>query len=143
MPGVRLAYSPPQHLKTPSENFDRQFADGGGGSDFTEVPSSPLPATGLGVIFYNAYPTILLAAASGRKSVLCSQMICFSPRPGVIRWIVWSARNRDRRARIDCNSRLCLPLTARKTAPSSLQATAINDVNLINISATKYVRRNA
>ena len=45
---------------------------------------------------------------------------------------VWSARNRDRRARIDCNSRLCLPLTARKTDLSSLQATAINDVKEIN-----------
>ena len=42
-------------------------------------------------------------------------------------------RTAHRRARIDCNSRPCLPLTVWKTDLSSLQATAINDVNEINL----------
>jgi len=42
-----------QHLKTPSEYFDRQFVDGGSGSDFTEGISSPLLVAGLGVIDSN------------------------------------------------------------------------------------------
>jgi len=59
-------------------------------------------------------------------------MVRVGPRSEKVRWTMSPASNRDRRARIDCNSRLCLPLTARKTAPSSLQATAIKDVKEIN-----------
>ena len=42
-----------QHDETPSERFDRQFADGGAESDFVEGISSPLLVAGLGVIDFN------------------------------------------------------------------------------------------
>ena len=46
---------------------------------------------------------------------------------------MWPASNGDRRARVDGSGRLCLPLAAQKETPLPLQATAVNDVNEINV----------
>ena len=46
---------------------------------------------------------------------------------------MWPASNGDRRARVDGNDRLCLPLAAQKETPLSMQVTVFSYVNEINV----------